>query len=74
MRNLNFTPFFDLNIYLLNTQPKFSNPITYTEDELKNICYYKFNDIITIPNGSGGNEIKLIRFALRYNSTGEKGK
>jgi hypothetical protein len=74
MRNLNFTPFFDLNLYLLNTQPIGSNPITYTEDELENICYYKFNDIITIPNGTGGNEIKLIRFALRYNSSGEKGK
>ena len=67
MRNLNFTEFYDLNIYLLN-------PKKYTEDELKNICYYKFNDIIIIPNNTVGKHIKLIRFALRYNSSGQKGK
>jgi hypothetical protein len=76
MRNLNMTPFFDLNIYIKNTQPIGQNPIIYTEDELFNICYYKYNDTITIPTNStiGSNSIILTRFALRYSSAGLKGQ
>jgi len=76
MRNLNMTPFFDLNIYIKNTQPIGQNPVIYTEDELFNICYYKFNDIITLPTNStiGSKSIVLTRFALRYTSAGLKGQ
>jgi hypothetical protein len=76
MRNLNMTPFFDLNIYISNTQPIGEDEVIYTEDELFNICYYKYNDTITIPTLSsiGTESITLIRFALRYTSAGLKGK
>jgi hypothetical protein len=60
---LNFTEFYDLNIYLQNG---------YTEKELDSISYYKFIDIITLESG----EIdvinlnkKYLRFALKL-STG----
>ena len=76
MRNLNMTPFFDLNIYTSNTQPIGENEVIYTEDELFNVCYYKYNDTITIPTLSsiGTESITLTRFALRYTSAGLKGK
>ena len=71
-RNLNMTPFFDLNIYLKNTEIAGDTPVTYTEDEIHDVCYYKYNDTIKIPTQKG--DIVLIRFALRYSSSGEKGK
>jgi hypothetical protein len=76
MRNLNMTPFFDLNIYIKNTQPIGENPVIYTEDELFNVCYYKYSDTITIPTNSttGSKSIILTRFALRYTSAGLKGQ
>jgi len=77
MRNLNMTPFYDLNIYITNTQPLNENPVIYTEEELFNICYYKYSDIIEIPifpNDPNSKKITLLRFALRYNSTGLKGR
>ena len=70
------TPFFDLNIYIKNTQPIGENPVIYTEDELFNVCYYKYSDTITIPTNStiGSKSIILTRFALRYSSAGLKGQ
>ena len=71
---LNYTEFFDLNIYLNNG---------YQESDLISICYYKFIDKIVIENTVNGNKIEttLLRFGFHlsngmlngaiYNSSGE---
>lgn len=62
---LNFTPFFDINIYLNNG---------YIESELNSISYYKYIDTITITNSTtiNGNIIVTnnvyLRFGLRISN------
>ena len=55
---INFTEFYDLNIYLNNG---------YEESELNSISHYKFIDTITLTNSTGSTT--YLRFALRL-STG----
>lgn len=75
----NYTPFFDLNIYLTNG---------YNENDLNSVSYYKYIDTITISNTTtiNGNSVtitnKYLRFALSlstgningniYNSNGNR--
>ena len=61
---LTMTTFFDLRLY--TESDLISN---YTEDELKNISYYKFSDIITIPDLN----LNLVRLALRWSPISSKG-
>jgi hypothetical protein len=58
---LNYTEFFDLNIYLTNG---------YEESDLESICYYKFIDEINIENVINGNKIetKYLRFAFHLSN------
>jgi hypothetical protein len=58
------TTFYDLRIY---TDSPFGQ--YYTEDEMKNISYYKISDIITIPNLN----LNLVRLALRWSPVSSKG-
>lgn len=65
------TTFWDLRIY--NITP-FTDSSDYpnfilNEDKLKNLSYYFFSDIITIPNL----DFKLLRFALRWAPVSSKG-
>lgn len=61
------TTFWDLRIYTVTPFSYFTN--LYTEDEMFNISYYKFSDIISIPNSN----INLIRLALRWSPASSKG-
>lgn len=70
IKNFTMTPFFNLDVY--TKKRFFPNNDGYTEEELYNVNYYKFNDLIEI-NKNGVN-IKLIRFAFRFNTNISKGK
>ena len=69
IKNFTMTPFFNLDVYTTNSL--FRNNEGYTEDELLNVNYYKFNDLINI--NKNGLNIKLVRFAFRYNNSNSKG-
>ena len=69
IKNFTMTPFFNLDVYTTNRL--FPNNDGYTEDELYNVNYYKFSDLISI--NTGDLNIKLIRFAFRFNNTSSKG-
>ena len=69
IKNFTMTPFFNLDVYTTNRL--FPNNDGYKEDELYNVNYYKFNDLINIK--SNGINIKLIRFAFRFNNSVSKG-
>ena len=61
--SLNYTPFFDIQIYLTNG---------YTENELKSISYYKFIDTITF-TVNGANKV-YIRYGLNISLGTSGGK
>lgn len=69
IKNFTMTPFFNLDVYTTNRL--FRKNEGYTEDELYNVNYYKFNDLINI--NKDGLNIKLVRFAFRYNNINSKG-
>lgn len=56
---INYTPFFDLNIYLNNG---------YTEEQLSSISYYKYIDTITIKQTTtiNGNVVEVENVYLRF--------
>ena len=58
INQITMTTFWDIRIY---TEPPNSDN-TYTEEELYNLSYYKFIDIITLP----GLKNNLVRFGLRW--------
>ena len=53
------TTFYDLRLYTVGPFQKTISGL-YTEDELYNISYYKFSDIITLPDLN----LNLIRLAF----------
>ena len=59
--NINFTVFFDLNIYINHG---------YSETDLTSICYYKYIDTITINSTVNSNALtnKYLRFGLHLSS------
>lgn len=63
---ITMTLFWDLRIY---SEPPFGAFYVYTEDQLKNLSYYKFSDIITLPDLN----LNLIRLALRWSPVSSKG-
>ena len=65
INQITMTTFWDIRIY---TEPPNSDN-TYTEEELYNLSYYKFIDIITLP----GLKNNLVRFGLRWSPISSKG-
>lgn len=63
---ITMTLFWDLRIY---SEPPFGPSYVYTEDQLNNLSYYKFSDIITLPDLN----LNLIRLALRWSPVSSKG-
>lgn len=61
------TTFWDLRLYTVTPFPAGIN--LYTEDQMFNISYYKFSDIISFPDSN----INLIRIALRWSPASSKG-
>lgn len=65
INQITMTTFYDLRIYIDSIFPN----TNYTEEELFNISYYKFIDIITIPDL----DLNLIRLGLRWSPISSKG-
>ena len=65
---ITMTTFYDLRLYTVGPFQKTISGL-YTEDELYNISYYKFSDIITLPDLN----LNLIRLAFRWSPISSKG-
>ena len=70
IKEFTMTPFFNLDVY--TTKKYFLQSDPYTEDELFNVNYYKYSDIIQIKDGDLN--IKCVRLAFRFNPNNSKEK